>query len=148
MFGFFSNIGPWELVIIILVALIVVGPDKLPEMARSVARTLNNLRDIGNGYKRELQDVINIDEINELRNSVQGMQRDMQNMVNPLVNPPPPAKTAEPSAPPPAKPAEQTDAPPAGSAGSAEVRPEPAPAPEEQAAPVVYNADADDVLLQ
>ncbi|MDO4540612.1 MAG: Sec-independent protein translocase protein TatB [Syntrophomonadaceae bacterium] len=95
MFGFFSNIGPWELAIVALVALIVVGPDKLPEMMRTFARTLNNLRDIGDGYKREFQEALNVDEINELKNSVQDMQKDMQNMMNPLT---PPAKNKAPGA--------------------------------------------------
>ncbi|NLG33033.1 MAG: twin-arginine translocase TatA/TatE family subunit, partial [Syntrophomonadaceae bacterium] len=33
MLGFIGNIGPWELVLILLIALIVVGPGKLPEVA-------------------------------------------------------------------------------------------------------------------
>ncbi|MDQ3877540.1 MAG: Sec-independent protein translocase protein TatB [Actinomycetota bacterium] len=38
------QIGPLELIVVALVALIVFGPDKLPEIARTVGRTINELR--------------------------------------------------------------------------------------------------------
>lgn len=38
------QVGPLELIVVALVALIVFGPDKLPEVARTVGRTINELR--------------------------------------------------------------------------------------------------------
>lgn len=38
------NIGPQELLVILLVALVIVGPQRLPELARTIGRALNELR--------------------------------------------------------------------------------------------------------
>jgi len=38
------NIGPMELLLILLVALVVVGPRRLPEVGRSIGRGLRELR--------------------------------------------------------------------------------------------------------
>jgi sec-independent protein translocase protein TatA len=53
------NIGPWELALILLVALIVVGPGKLPEVAKAIGKGINEFKKVTNGYKKELQDAIN-----------------------------------------------------------------------------------------
>lgn len=62
MYGFIGNIGPWELVFILLVALIVVGPGKLPEVARSLGKAANEFRRITTGVKREFEDAMRFDE--------------------------------------------------------------------------------------
>ena len=38
------NIGPMELIVVLLVALIVVGPKRLPEVGRSIGKSLRELR--------------------------------------------------------------------------------------------------------
>jgi sec-independent protein translocase protein TatB len=38
------NIGPGELIVIMIVALVVLGPDKLPEVARSIGKGMRELR--------------------------------------------------------------------------------------------------------
>jgi sec-independent protein translocase protein TatA len=43
--GFISAPGPLELMVILVVALIVLGPQKLPEAARSVGRGMRELKD-------------------------------------------------------------------------------------------------------
>ncbi len=55
MFG----VGGQELVIILLVALIVFGPRRLPEIGRSLGRGLNELRKAS----RDLTDSLQVDEI-------------------------------------------------------------------------------------
>ena len=40
------NVGPLELLVVVAVALIVVGPERLPELARSVGRALRQLRQV------------------------------------------------------------------------------------------------------
>lgn len=52
MFG----IGLPELIVIIVLALIVVGPDKLPDLAKSVARQLLELKKAANSLKETLDD--------------------------------------------------------------------------------------------
>ena len=53
MFG----IGFAELVLVLVVALLVVGPDKLPGLARSIAKGYNQLRRAGNDIKRSVKDI-------------------------------------------------------------------------------------------
>ena len=43
--GFLSAPGPLELMVILVVALIVLGPQKLPEAARSVGRGMRELKE-------------------------------------------------------------------------------------------------------
>ncbi|HPF20602.1 MAG TPA: twin-arginine translocase TatA/TatE family subunit [Syntrophomonas sp.] len=58
-----GNIGPWELVLILLIALIVVGPGKLPDVARSIGKGLNEFRKVTTGVRKEFQDAVNLDDL-------------------------------------------------------------------------------------
>ena len=40
------NVGPLELLVVLAVALIVVGPERLPDLARSVGRALRQFREV------------------------------------------------------------------------------------------------------
>lgn len=50
------NIGPLEIVVLAIVGLIVIGPDRLPGLARDAARMLRTLRDMATGARQQLQD--------------------------------------------------------------------------------------------
>jgi sec-independent protein translocase protein TatA len=62
MFGFIGNIGPWELILILVVALIVVGPGKLPEVAKSMGKAAREFKKATTGVQKEFQEAINLDE--------------------------------------------------------------------------------------
>jgi sec-independent protein translocase protein TatA len=49
------NIGPTELIVILIVALIVFGPKRLPEIGRTLGRSLNEFRRASNDLRRELE---------------------------------------------------------------------------------------------
>ena len=49
------NIGPEKLMMVLLIALIVLGPDKLPNAARQIGRYLNDFRRISQGFQDELR---------------------------------------------------------------------------------------------
>jgi sec-independent protein translocase protein TatB len=53
------NIGGAEFLVIALVALIVLGPDKLPEAARKVGNITAELRRMSNGFRHEMQSAFN-----------------------------------------------------------------------------------------
>lgn len=49
------NVGTGELIVILLVALVVLGPTKLPSAARQAAQTMTELRKISTGFQREMR---------------------------------------------------------------------------------------------
>lgn len=49
------NIGPGELIVILLIALIVFGPRKLPELGKSLGSGLREFRRSTQGLKEELE---------------------------------------------------------------------------------------------
>jgi sec-independent protein translocase protein TatB len=50
------NLGAGEVLVICLVALIVLGPTRLPEAARTVGRVMGELRRISTGFQSEVRD--------------------------------------------------------------------------------------------
>ncbi len=44
MFGLIGNFGPWELALILLIVLIIVGPGKLPQVGQSMGKAFQNFR--------------------------------------------------------------------------------------------------------
>jgi sec-independent protein translocase protein TatB len=56
------NIGAGELVVILLIALIVLGPQRLPDAAKQVGRVMGDLRRISSGFQQELKDALDTDD--------------------------------------------------------------------------------------
>jgi sec-independent protein translocase protein TatB len=50
------NIGPLELIVLAFVGLVVLGPDRLPGIARDAARMIRTLRELANGARTQLRD--------------------------------------------------------------------------------------------
>jgi sec-independent protein translocase protein TatB len=60
------NITGGELVIILLLALIVLGPDKLPDFVRRAGRVYAEIRKMTTGFKTEFRDVVD-EPLREMR---------------------------------------------------------------------------------
>ena len=54
----FSNIGGLEVVFVAMVALIILGPKKLPEAARQIGKFVSQARKISSGFQREFREAI------------------------------------------------------------------------------------------
>ncbi len=54
------NVGGGEMLVIFLLALLVLGPDKLPESARKIGRVLTELRRMSQGFQDEVRSAIDI----------------------------------------------------------------------------------------
>jgi sec-independent protein translocase protein TatB len=52
------GVGPLELALILIVALIFVGPDRLPRLAADIARTIREIRKYTGALSAEFQEVI------------------------------------------------------------------------------------------
>jgi sec-independent protein translocase protein TatB len=83
----FSNIGITELVAILLLALLVVGPERLPEMGRKLAKTLRDIRRAYDNLSREIgPELTSIQQTTqELRKSVDSVRSIPQEMVQTVV---------------------------------------------------------------
>ena len=55
------NVGGAELLIILLVALIFLGPQRLPEVARQLGQALGSLRSLASGFQAELEAATKLD---------------------------------------------------------------------------------------
>lgn len=56
--GFLQNLTGTEMIVILVVALVVLGPERLPEMARGAGRMLHKLRTMTDGLQNEVRDVM------------------------------------------------------------------------------------------
>ena len=50
------NVGPLELAVLAFVGLVVLGPDRLPGLAKDAARMIRTLREMANGARTQLRD--------------------------------------------------------------------------------------------
>jgi sec-independent protein translocase protein TatA len=50
------NVGPMELVLVLVVALLVLGPKKLPEVGRSLGKGMREFKDSIAGHTRDDED--------------------------------------------------------------------------------------------
>ncbi len=55
-----GNVGGGEILVILLVALIFLGPEKLPEVARQVGKVVGEIRKVTSGFQREMQDAMRL----------------------------------------------------------------------------------------
>ncbi|MGB0614446.1 MAG: Sec-independent protein translocase subunit TatA/TatB [Acidimicrobiales bacterium] len=53
-----GNLGSGELLVIFFVALLVLGPNKLPDAARQVGRAVNEIRRVSGGFQREMREAM------------------------------------------------------------------------------------------
>ena len=61
MFG----IGSTELLVILVVALIVLGPKSLPQMARTLGKAMGEFRRVSTDFQRTLNTEVDLDEHNQ-----------------------------------------------------------------------------------
>jgi len=122
------NVGGQEFLVILLLALLVLGPERLPGAIRTVGRVVGELRRISGGFQSELRDALAepLASVQEIRATVQDVAANFQNAVTQAskLDEPPEVTAVEPVAP---------------------VRPDEEPLPEESSH-VAMPTDPDDSL--
>ena len=66
-------LGIWEIIVIFVVALLLFGPRRLPQIGRSIGRALGELRRASNEFKRTIEDEVTAEEI-------RGVERDLRDI--------------------------------------------------------------------
>ncbi len=61
-FAFF-NLGPWEILLVLIVVLVLFGAKRLPELARGLGLGINEFRDAVDSSKKEIMDVMDSDKV-------------------------------------------------------------------------------------
>jgi len=77
----FGSLGLPELLLIFIVALIVFGPKKLPEIGRTLGKAMGEFKKATDDLKNTIEREVRVDELKEL-------QRIPSNFANSLVRPP------------------------------------------------------------
>ena len=75
------NLQGGELIIIALLALVVLGPEKLPEAARWFGRMYAQIRRMGDGFTREFQSAVK-DPLDDLRSAVSEPVNDLKSSLD------------------------------------------------------------------
>jgi len=117
-----SSLGAPEILVILVVALIVLGPSKLPEASRQIGKALAEVRRWSQNVQSEIRDVIDVDP--------DPPAPPTYTEPTPPPQPPPTAQTPPPDTPPPG-----TAAPTTPSSSNGSIHPTPTAAPKVTAEP-------------
>ncbi|HBI27169.1 MAG TPA: twin-arginine translocase TatA/TatE family subunit [Peptococcaceae bacterium] len=58
MFGFLPSIGTWEIIAVLAVVLIIFGPGKLPDVGKSLGKTIKEFRNATKEPIEEVEDIV------------------------------------------------------------------------------------------
>ena len=64
----FFNLGPWEILLVLIVVLVLFGAKRLPELARGLGLGINEFRDAVDSSKKEIMDAVDSEKSIEKSN--------------------------------------------------------------------------------
>ena len=70
----FGTLGMPELILIFVVALLLFGPRKMPQVGRSIGRAMGEFRRASNEFKRTIEDEVAADEILDVEKDLKGIR--------------------------------------------------------------------------
>lgn len=77
------NIGPQELLLILVVALVVVGPQRLPELSRSIGKALRSLRAAQDEVRKTVNEVLEPQVVAEATTEVRKARDEVRDALRP-----------------------------------------------------------------
>ena len=81
MGGLGPGIGGAEYIVIAIVALLVVGPERLPAMLRKLGQWVAKARNMANEFRASFDEMARQSELDELRKEVDALRRGQSNMM-------------------------------------------------------------------
>ena len=66
-----------ELIVIMVIALLVFGPKKLPEVGRSIGKALREFKKTTEDIKGKFEEQINAEEFKDIRNDIKDIKKDL-----------------------------------------------------------------------
>ncbi|MBU3024036.1 Sec-independent protein translocase protein TatB [Aestuariibacter sp. A3R04] len=72
------DIGFWEILVIGVLALLILGPERLPGALRSTINTVRSIRNTATGFKQEMEHQLRVHELHE--NLKKAEQQGLKNM--------------------------------------------------------------------
>jgi len=115
----FGTLGGPELLLILVIALIVFGPRKLPEIGKSIGKMMVEFRRASNDFKRTIEDEVEADKMRQSLDAPRSEPSALEPSSPPSSSDPPPTESApseEAAAPAPEGTVPQSYAPPSDSA--------------------------------
>ena len=84
------GIGPMEIALVVLIAFIVLGPERIPEVMRQLGKWTRQLREMVNNITRDYNaDIREITgEITALQEEIRSIQRDLGSIATDFITPP------------------------------------------------------------
>lgn len=75
----FLDIGIFEIMIVLIVALLVIGPQRLPEVARKMGKIYRNLKKMTGDFTKQIKEAADLDDdIEELKGTFKSLNADVK----------------------------------------------------------------------
>lgn len=71
------DVGIWEVALLLVIAMVVVGPDRLPKLATTLGRWTGKIRRMAQTIQRDIDRQIALEDQAQLKASVESMRKNM-----------------------------------------------------------------------
>ena len=69
------DIGFWELAVIAMIALLIMGPERIPEFAIEAGKWISRIRNILRSFQKELEKEMRLGETGNLNDRIDNLER-------------------------------------------------------------------------
>lgn len=77
------DVGIWEIALLLVIAMVVVGPDRLPKLATTLGRWTGKIRNMAQTIQRDIDRQIAIEDQQKIKESVSSIRDQLnQNVLN------------------------------------------------------------------
>jgi TatA/E family protein of Tat protein translocase len=91
----FGSIGGSEIVLVLLLALLLFGPRKIPQIGKTIGKALSEFRKATTDFKMNLEREVEVAEMKEIRNGIKSAGDEISDTLNELRRPEPPLSTSD-----------------------------------------------------